>query len=60
MYLFLTSIREKTTDIAKWQAERLGFKVILAEIHHDKLDIDVSDKVRRYKEYFGERLRIWR
>ena len=37
-----------------------NIKVILAEIHHDKLDIDVSDKVRKYKEYFGERLRIWR
>jgi len=31
MKLYLTSIGEKTTKIAKWQAERLGFEVILLD-----------------------------
>jgi hypothetical protein len=28
MYVFLTTIGEKTTDLAEWQCKRLGFDVI--------------------------------
>lgn len=43
MKLYLTSVGEKTTEVAKWQAERLGFEVVLL----DKVEPWI-DKYKRF------------
>lgn len=37
-----------------------NIKIILAEIHHDRVTFNSGQAVKRFKEYFGDRLRIWR
>lgn len=38
MYVFLTTIGEKTTDLAEWQCKRLGFDVIKLDKKEDWID----------------------